>query len=147
MKKYLATLLLALLVSFSFAQAQQSNEQSRKYYCEIKCYEKGLKSNKKVIFDFGKTISKDIWNCSNHKLRFVDENGKRMKFRSIVDAANFLEEKGWTLQKAYSSTYTNKKSVKHYIFYKEAEGYDEIKEGLITRKQYKRMKKEASKQE
>ena len=52
MKKYLATLLLALLVSFSFAQAQQSNEQSRKYYCEIKCYEKGLKSNKKVIFYF-----------------------------------------------------------------------------------------------
>ena len=141
MKMYLATFLLTLCVFFSFAQTQESNSEARKFYCEIKCYERGVKSNKKVIFDFGKTVTKDIWGCSNHKLKFVNEAGKTITFKSIVDVANYLEERGWTLQQAYSSAYRPKKSVKHWILYREAKDYDEVKEGLMTKKEYKMMKK------
>ena len=143
MKRFFATLLLVLFVSLSFAQKHVANSAEHRYYCELKCYEKGVKSNDKVILEFGKVVSKDVWNYPNRKVKFVDENGKVIKFKSMVDAANFLSERGWTLGQAYSSSYVGKKTVKHWIFSKEADEYDAVKEGFVTKKEYKKMKKAA----
>ena len=142
MKRFFATLLLVLFVSLSFAQKQDANSAEHRFYCEVKCYEKGVKSNDKVILEFGKVVSKDVWNYPNRKVKFVDENGKVIKFKSMVDAANFLSERGWTLSQAYSSSYVGKKTVKHWIFSKEAENYDAMKEGLVTQKEYRSMRRE-----
>ena len=143
MKRIFATVLIMLSVSLSFAQKQDANSAEHKFYCELKCYEKGVKSNYKVVFDFGEILSKEVWGLSNHKVAFVDENGRFFKFKSIVDAANFLSERGWTLEQTYSSSYAGKKTVKHWIFSKEADDYDAVKEGLVTKKEYKKMKKAA----
>ena len=143
MKRFFATLLLVLFVSLSFAQKHVANSAEHKFYCELKCYEKGVKSNYKVVFDFGEILSKEVWGLSNHKVAFVDENGRFFKFKSIVDAANFLSERGWTLEQTYSSSYAGKKPVKHWIFSKEADDYDAVKEGFVTKKEYKKMKKAA----
>lgn len=140
MKKFLATILLVLCISPSFAQSQYNNENGR-YYCEIKCYENSIKSSSAVIFDFGDAVSLEIWGCKSRKLKFVDENGKIFKFKNIVDATHFLCERGWTLQEAYSSQYGEKKSIKHWILYKDADGYDKLREGLVTKKEYKKMNK------
>ena len=140
MKKFLATILLVLCISPSFAQSQYNNENGR-YYCEIKCYENSIKSSSAVIFDFGDAVSLEIWGCKSHKLKFVDENGKKIKFKNIVDATHFLCERGWTLQEAYSSQYGEKKSIKHWILYKDVDGYDKLREGLVTKKEYKKMNK------
>lgn len=142
MKRIFATFLLMLSVTLSFAQKQDDNSAERRYYCEIKCYEKGVKSNYKVFFEFGSVVSKEVWNRSNCKVAFVNENGKLIKFKSMVDAANFLVERGWILDKVYSTTYTNKKNIKHWLFYKDAEGYEELKEGFVTKKEYRMMKRE-----
>ena len=142
MKRIFATVLIMLSVSLSFAQKQDDNSAERRYYCELKCYEKGVKSNYKVFFEFGNVVSKEVWNRSNCKVAFVNERGKVIKFKSMVDAANFLTEKGWTLDKVYSTTYTNKKNIKHWLFYKDAEGYEELKEGFVTKKEYKSMRRE-----
>lgn len=143
MKRFFATLLLVLFVSLSFAQKHVANSAEHRYYCELKCYEKGVKSNDKVILEFGKVVSKDVWDYPNRKVKFVDENGKVIKFKSIVDAANFLSERGWTLEQTYSSSYVGRKPVKHWIFSKEADDYDAVKEGFVTQKEYKKMKKAA----
>ena len=137
MKKYLVTLLFALIASFSFVQAQEGH----RFYCEIKGFEKGLKPCKKVVFDFGNITSYDFWNCKSSRLKFVDENGKVLKFKSLVEAANFLVERGWTFDKAYSAAYKPKKSITHWVFYKDTYNDEEVKDGLVTSKQYKRMKK------
>ena len=142
MKRIFATFLFMLSVTLSFAQKQDDNSAERRYYCELKCYEKGVKSNYKVFFEFGSVVSKEVWSRSNCKVAFVTEKGKVIKFKSMVDAANFLTEKGWILDKVYSTTYTNKKNIKHWLFYKDAEGYEELKEGFVTKKEYRMMKRE-----
>lgn len=137
MKKYLVTLLFALIASLSFVQAQEGH----RFHCEIKGFEKGLKPCKKVVFDFGNITSYEFWDCKSSRLKFVDENGKVVKFKSMVEVANFLVERGWTFDKAYSAAYKPKKSITHWVFYKDTDNDEEIKEGLVTSKQYKAMKK------
>ena len=142
MKRFFATFMLTLLVSLSFAQAQNDNV-NRKYYCEIKCYEKGVKSSYKVAFEFGETISKEVWDYRNGKVAFVNEKGKTVKFKTMVDAANFLSQRGWELEQSYSSPHHSKKNIKHWVFSKEAGSLDDLKAGFITKKEYKQMKKAA----
>lgn len=134
MKRYLLTFFLVFCALTSFAQ-------SHRYYCEVKGYEKGVKSKIKPVFDLGEKVSKELWNCKCRKLKFVDENGKRIKFRSIVDTANFMSERGWILQEAYAAAYSSKTFVKHWIFYKEANDLNDVKEGLMRKKDYRRAQK------
>ena len=141
MKRLFATLLSVLVVSLAFAQKHAVGNADRKFYCEVKCYEKGLKSNYKVIFEFGETVSKEVWNRSNRKVAFVDENGRTFKFKSIVDAANFFSERGWTLVETYSSPSAGSKTIKHWVFCKGAQDYEAMKDGFVTKKEYKKLKK------
>ena len=135
------TLLFVFCLSLPFVNAQDGNRGMRKFYCEVKCYEKGMKSNSKIVFEFGETVSQDVWDYSNGKVDFVDKRGTSLKFKSMIDAVNYLSERGWVLDQAYSSPYESKKCVKHWILYKEAKGYDDMKAGLLTRKNYKMMRK------
>lgn len=139
MKKYYVTLLFTLFASISFAQTEEvapETSEPVRYYCEVKGYEKSLTSKVKIIFDFGETVSKDVWGCKSKKLTLVDENCKKMKFKSIVDAANFMSKRGWILHQAYSAAYASKKSIKHWIFYKDAATIEEMSDGLMTKKIY-----------
>ena len=77
----------------------------QKYYCEVKGIEKGLSSGLKIIFDFGTKASYNMWGDLSSKLKFVDENGEEINFNSMVDAANYMVQRGWIFQQAYSSVY------------------------------------------
>lgn len=41
----------------------------------------------------------------------------------MVDAANYMVDKGWNFQQAYSSAYGGKPVI-HWIFYKDADNMD-----------------------
>ena len=140
MKATAVKLVLTLCLSFIFVgiQAQQ------RYYCEVKGIEKELSSGLKIIFDFGTKASYNIWGDLSSKLKFVDENGEEIKFNSMVDAANYMVERGCTFQQAYSSAYGGK-PINHWIFYKDAESTDKAREGIITKVEYEKMKKEKAK--
>ena len=140
MKATAVKLVLTLCLSFIFVgiQAQQ------RYYCEVKGIEKELSSGLKIIFDFGTKASYNIWGDLSSKLKFVDENGEEIKFNSMVDAANYMVERGWTFQQVYSSAYGGK-PINHWIFYKDAESTDKAREGIITKVEYEKMKKEKAK--
>lgn len=140
MKATAVKLVLTLCLSFIFVGIQVQ----QRYYCEVKGIEKELSSGLKIIFDFGTKASYNIWGDLSSKLKFVDENGEEIKFNSMVDAANYMVERGWTFQQAYSSAYGGK-PINHWIFYKDAESTDKAREGIITKVEYEKMKKEKAK--
>jgi hypothetical protein len=112
---------------------------AKKYYCEIKGIEKELSSGLKIIFDFGDKNSYTVWGDLSSKLKFVDEEGKEIKFNSMVDAANYMTDKGWTFQQAYSSSYGGSPVI-HWIFYREANSFEEAKESILTKAEYEKKK-------
>ena len=103
----------------------------QRYYCEVKGIEKEVSAGLKIIFDFGTNASYNVWGISS-KLKFVDENGKEIKFNSMVDAANYMVQRGWIFQQAYSSAYGGKPVI-HWIFFKDADSIEEAKEGIMTK--------------
>ena len=77
------TIICILIFFVSTLQAQ-----SRKYYCEIKGIEKEMSAGLKIVFDFGESPVYSIWGSLKSKQKLVDENGKEIKFYSMVDKEN-----------------------------------------------------------
>jgi len=108
MKKFVFVLfIIALSATKSFSQTQR--------YCELKGIEKDFSSGLKIIFDFGNISSYNIWGDLSGKLKFVNENGEVIYFNSMVDAANYMVNKGWKFQQAYFSIYGGHHII-HWIF-------------------------------
>lgn len=134
MKKLVIVLFMALLsASYLYARSQR-------YYCEVKGIEKGLSTSLKITLDFGDKASTQAWGAPSSKLKFVDEQGEEMDFKSMVDAANYMIGKGWNFQQAYSSS-QNERSVIHWIFYKDAESFGNAREGIMTKDEYNKKQK------
>ncbi len=131
-KKWFLAICLMLCVGNTFAQ--------HRYYCEVEGIEKVLSSGLKIIFDFGTNTSYTVGGTLNSKLKFVDENGEEINFNSMVDAANYMVDKGWTFQQAYSSTYGGNHII-HWIFYKDAENMEKAREGIMTKSEYQNLHK------
>lgn len=124
-----------LMAFAGHAYAQQ------RYYCEVKGIEKELSSGLKIIFDFGTKASYNMWGNLSSKLKFVDDNGEEIKFNSMVDAANYMVQRGWKFQQAYSSTYGGLPVI-HWIFFKDAESPEKAKEGIMTKTEYQKLMNE-----
>jgi hypothetical protein len=75
---------------------------TRKYYCEIKGIGKELSAGLKIVFDFGESDVYSIWGGLKSKQKLVDESDNEIEFNCMVDAANFMSEKGWKFQQAYT---------------------------------------------
>lgn len=132
MKKILFIILLFAVIIPSFAQ-------TRRYMCELKGIEKNFSSGLKIIFDFGDSPIYDAWIGLKNKQKFVDEKGNEIEFNSIVDAGNYMINKGWIFLQAYSTIYDGK-SMTHWIFYKDAENPEKAIEGIMTKEMYKKSK-------
>jgi hypothetical protein len=133
MKRIFVLFLFAIYIFNSFAQIHR-------YYCEVKGIEKELSSGLKIIMDFGNTASYNVWGDLSSKLKFVNEKGEVVNFNSMVDAGNYMSSKGWTLQQAYSSVYSDNFIIQ-WIFYKDAESPEEAIKGIVTKEQYKNNQK------
>ena len=130
MKRLYFVLLFAAYMCTTFAQ-------TNRYYCEVKGVE-GTVSH--IIIDFGESYLYNVMGDLKRKLKFVDENGKEINFNSMVDAANYMVERGWVFQQAYSSA-SGGESIIHWIFYKDAESFEKAREGIMTKDEYKKKKK------
>jgi hypothetical protein len=109
MKKIIAIFCL-LIVFKSNAQDTAKVEQ----YCEVVATGRMLSNRVTVDIDYGETRS--IWKDN----RLKDENGKLVKFNTLVDALNYLGRNGWKLVNAFPITSsTNAPPVYHYVFKKE----------------------------
>ena len=95
-------------------------------YCEVMQFNTG--SPKALIaVDFGNKGADDI----------VDENGKKVKFKSSVDALSYFEKLGWSVVSAYSvvayNGLANVPTVR-YLLQKKVSSYDEKMDGISTKK-------------
>ena len=129
-----------LIVPIILCCSSQMNAQTRRFYCEIKGTEKELSSRMKIIFDFGQSPSYDIFTNLNPMMKFVDENGEVIDFNSMVDAMNYMSERGWKFQQAYSTYRGERAAIEHWILYKDAKDKEEAREGILTKEEYDRLK-------
>ena len=113
--------------------------QSKKYYCEVKGVEKELTAGLKIVFDFGNNPVYSAWGGLKSKQKLVDEKGDEIPFNSMVDAGNYLSDKGWTFLQAYTSVYGSQ-AIVHWIFTKEADSPEDATKGIMTKDDYKNKK-------
>ncbi|MCQ2229766.1 MAG: hypothetical protein MJZ13_08500 [Bacteroidales bacterium] len=133
MKKIIILSILFIMPLFVLSQ------NKKKYYSEIKGIEKEFNSGLYIVFDFGNRQVYDIWGGLSGKQRLVDESGEKIPFNSMVDAGNYLSDRGWEFLQAYTSVYDSKVIV-HWIFCKEAENLEQAIEGIMTKEMYNQRK-------
>ena len=126
-----------LVLSFLFMLALGVYAQNKRYYCEIKGVEKDFSSGLKIVFDFGNNPVYSAWGGLKNKQKLVDENGEEIPFNSMVDAGNYMSDKGWNFLQAYTSVYGSQ-AIVHWIFYKDAESPEKATEGIETKETYKK---------
>lgn len=134
MKKIIITIISIM----SFASLYAQSDKTKFVYAELLGYEKGLFSNKvTVTVDFGQDVS--FWKQGRDN-KIVDENGKDIVFNSMVDAMNFMGEKGWSFVQAYVVTHGNQ-NVYHWLLTKKITEDEEIMEGFKVKSQIKKEEK------
>lgn len=111
-----------------------NNGKPFKVYCEIiSTTSSSLFSNKtRVEIDFGQ-----VARYFSNDRRMVDENGRDIVFNSMLDAMNYMAERGWVFEQAYIlqniSEGTSSTAYQHWILSKEVRNRGEIIEGLQTK--------------
>lgn len=111
--------------------------QTKRFYCEVIGTQKEFSSGLRIAFDFGENPIYSEWLGLKNKQKLVDERGEEIPFYSMVDAGNYLSDKGWTFQQAYSSAYSGRLLI-HWIFYKDAEDAETAIEGIMTKEDFKK---------
>lgn len=118
---------MALLVAVCCAQAQSVNQPGEKYpvYCSVKGYNFWGVGKVKVQLDLG-------YKTSNFET-LLDENGKQIKFNTMMEVINYMAKRGWELdQVCFFTEGISKTNVANYVLKKYITGDSQIREGLKT---------------
>lgn len=102
-------------------------------YIEIVGQNQLFSSKMKVSVDYGQASS---WWDGYDRGMLVDENGKEIKFNSMIDAMNYMSALGWMFMQAYVVPDGNKDAVGgvvHWLLYKDVNDPSEITEGFSTK--------------
>lgn len=114
-----------------------------KVFCELLGTGKLFSNKVTVTVDFGQETS--FWfGASNQYL--VDDNGKAIKFNSMVDAMNYMGKRGWEFEQAYVVTIGNQ-NVYHWLLSKEVTQDEAVNDGFNTRQAFKEKQKSEEVQE
>jgi hypothetical protein len=106
------TLLTIFLFFFVYPVIAQKDSVMVEQYCEVIATPRLLSSRVTVDIDFGDLRS--IWKDN----RLKDEDGRLVKFNTVIDALNFMGKDGWKLVNAFPIVTSNNTQVYHYVFKK-----------------------------
>lgn len=109
MKKFI--IISCLLISFKSNGQQDTSKVEQ--YCEVVATARVLSNKVTVDIDYGEQRS--IW--KDHRMK--DEQGKLVKFNSVIDAVNYLGKNGWKLVNAFPIAQGSAPMVYHYVFKKD----------------------------
>lgn len=129
MKKII--LILAIIFMAIGAKAQstiQSEDGKYPVYCDLKAYNFWGVGKVKVMLDMGA-----VSNGGGSFKSLYGEDGKQIKFNTVMAAVNYMAKKGWILDKTYYVTEGAGRAVLHYVLVKRVKNDSEIREGLITK--------------
>lgn len=133
MKKLLFVIAM-VLCSLTVSAQSVVNTEDGKYnvYCDVMGYN---------FWGFGKVkVQLDMGAVADGKGAFeslYDENGKKIKFNTMMDAINYMAKRGWRVHETFVVSESNGlkgyQNVIHYLLEKKVSNDNEIREGLITR--------------
>lgn len=130
---------LFIFVLMSLALA--AHAQLRTVYCEM--IGSGSPSGRsiKISFDFGE--QKYYYKASSDN-QIVDEDGKVIDFSSMIDALNYMADRGWKLHTAFSAAIKGQGGAEtyRYILFKEIGAGESIMDGIRLLGEYKQEQKE-----
>lgn len=144
MKKILL-LLAAIMPAFITITAQSQIDSASKEEIEITVFCELLGINKNVLgigdkisvqIDFGD--EKNFWGNDGRDI-LVDEDGKDIKFNSMVDAMNFMGERGWKFEDSYVVTIA-KQNVIHWLLSKKIKLGEDARGDMIQKRDMKKKK-------
>lgn len=144
MKRGIITLFLSVVYPLLiFAQEPENNEQpkTKTVFAELLGHNTnilGLGSQANVEVDFGD--ENWGWRGNDGRNILVDENGKQIKFNSMVDAMNYMGERGWKFEAAYVVTVSNQ-NVIHWLMSKTIPMDGNAREGVKQLRDTKKNKK------
>lgn len=131
MKKII--LFLAIIFMAIGAKAQstiQSEDGKYPVYCDLKAYNFWGVGKVKVMLDMGA-----VSNGGGSFESLYGEDGKQIKFNTVMEAVNYMAKKGWILDKTYYITEGAGRAVLHYVLVKRVKNDSEIRAGLITKEE------------
>lgn len=118
-------------------------QKTYKVFCELLGTGKLFSNKVTVTVDFGQETS--FWFGSSNQY-LVDDNGKAIKFNSMVDAMNYMGKRGWEFEQAYVVTIGNQ-NVYHWLLSKEVTQDEAVNDGFNTRQAFKEKQKSEEVQE
>ena len=120
-------ILMAFLMAVCCAQAQSVNQPGEKYpvYCSVKGYN---------FWGVGKVkVQLDLGNKTSNFETLLDENGKQIKFNTMMEVINYMAKRGWELDQVCLFTEgMAKTNVANYILKKYITDDSEIRAGINT---------------
>lgn len=120
-------IMMAFMMAVCCAQAQSVNQPGEKYpvYCSVKGYNFWGVGKVKVQLDLG-------YKTSNFET-LLDDNGKQIKFNTMMEVINYMAKRGWELdQVCFFTEGMTKTNVANYILKKYITDDEQIREGLKT---------------
>ena len=126
MKKVLLLLVLAFMSLCAQAQNVMQSGDKNPAYCVVMGYNVWGFGKVKVQLDLGRKTNNNGFDS------LYDENGKKMKFNSMVSVLNYMGQHGWRCINTYYLT-KGSTNVIHYLMEKWISSDDEITEGLILK--------------
>jgi len=98
MKKFIIVALCSVFSITLFGQTTLDSLNSKATYCEI-VGKQGLFSKKLTInIDYGQETG-SFWHSKDTRLK--DENGDAIKFNSMIDVLNLMQQEGWDFVNTY----------------------------------------------
>ncbi|MEG0889026.1 MAG: hypothetical protein RSH25_11195 [Bacteroides sp.] len=119
---------------FSFVGVTLLAQTPYKAYCSLIGDENSLKKGiVSMSIDYGQEDLKGN--------QFVDENGKEVKFRTMVSAANFMSKLGWKLEQVYNRyDQIDDSPIIIWVLSKEVNSDAEITNGFQTKQMYRKLR-------
>jgi len=110
MKKSILFLFLVFNAGMLLAQPDTARIEQ---YCTVIANPRLLSSRVTIEIDYGEQRS--IWKDN----RLKNEDGRAIKFNTVVDALNFMGRNGWQLVNAFPFSSGNNTFTYHYVFRKQ----------------------------
>lgn len=119
-------MIFALISMMSFAQSVVKTDDGKyNSYCEVFGYNLFGVGKLKVILDMG-------YSTKNENSLF-GEDGKKIKFNSMMEVLDYMSKRGWKLVETYFISASAKQQVVHYVLEKRVSNEAEKTEGLIIK--------------
>lgn len=124
-KIFLALLLAMLSLGINAQTVTKTDDGKYNVYCTVVGYNSFGFGKLKVILDMGYS--------SKNENSLYGEDGKKIKFNSMMEVLDYMAKRGWKLVNTYYITMVGKQNVVNYVMEKRISNDSEKTEGLTIK--------------